>query len=75
MLLGVFTQVFRIGSEVPHYEVLLLFNIVLFGFFQEATSAAVTSLVVQEGIVRKTQFPRLVVPLVGRARRASSTSG
>jgi ABC-2 type transport system permease protein len=63
VLLGVFTQVFRIGSEVPHYEVLLLFNIVLFGFFQEATSAAVTSLVVQEGIVRKTQFPRLVVPL------------
>ena len=63
VLVGVFTKVFRIGSEVPHYEVLLLFNIVLFGFFQEATSAAVTSLVVQEGIVRKTQFPRLVVPL------------
>ena len=63
VLLGVFTQVFRLGSDVPHYEVLLLFNIVLFGFFQESTSAAVTSLVVQEGIVRKTQFPRLVVPL------------
>jgi ABC-2 type transport system permease protein len=63
VLVGVFTQVFRIGSEVPHYEVLLLFNIVLFGFFQEATSAAVTSLVAQEGVVRKTQFPRLVVPL------------
>jgi len=63
VLLGVFTQVFRLGSEVPHYEVLLLFNIVLFGFFQEATGAAVTSLVAQEGVVRKTQFPRLVVPL------------
>ena len=63
VLVGVFTQVFRIGSEVPHYEVLLLFNIVLFGFFQDATSAAVTSLVAQEGVVRKTQFPRLVVPL------------
>jgi ABC-2 type transport system permease protein len=63
VLLGVFTQVFRLGSDVPHYEVLLLFNIVLFGFFQESTSAAVTSLVVQEGVVRKTQFPRLVVPL------------
>jgi ABC-2 type transport system permease protein len=63
VLLAVFTQVFRIGSEVPNYPVLLLFNIVLFGFFQEATSAAVTSIVVQEGIVRKTQFPRLVIPL------------
>ena len=37
VLLAVFTQIFRIGSEVPHYPVLLLFNIVLFGFFQEAT--------------------------------------
>jgi ABC-2 type transport system permease protein len=63
VLLAVFTQVFRIGSEVPHYEVLLLFNIVLFGFFQEATGAAVTSLVAQEAIVRKTQFPRAVIPL------------
>jgi ABC-2 type transport system permease protein len=63
VLLAVFTQVFRIGSEVPHYPVLLLFNIVLFGFFQEATGAAVTSLVSQESIVRKTQFPRLVIPL------------
>ena len=63
VLLVVFTQVFRIGSQVPHYEVLLLFNIVLFGFFQEATGAAVTSLVAQEAIVRKTQFPRAVIPL------------
>jgi ABC-2 type transport system permease protein len=48
---------------VPHYPVLLLFNIVLFGFFQEATNTAVTSIVVQESVVRKTQFPRLVIPL------------
>ena len=42
---------------------LLLFNIVLFGFFQEATGIAVTSITAQEGVVRKTQFPRLVIPL------------
>ena len=42
---------------------MLLFNIVLFGFFQESTTGAVTSVVAQEGIVRKTQFPRLVIPL------------
>jgi ABC-2 type transport system permease protein len=63
VLLAVFTQVFRLGSEVPNYPVLLLFNIVLFGFFQEATGAAVTSIVAQESVVRKTQFPRLVIPL------------
>ena len=63
VLLAVFTQVFRIGSEVPEYPVLLLFNIVLFSFFSEATVTAVTSIVGQEAIVRKTQFPRLVIPL------------
>ena len=48
---------------------LLLLNIVLFGFFQEATTNAVTSVVAQEGIVRKTQFPRLVIPLSVGAHR------
>jgi len=63
VLLAVFTQAFRLGNSVEHYPVLLLTNIVLFGFFQEATGAAVTSIVSQESIVRKTQFPRLVIPL------------
>jgi ABC-2 type transport system permease protein len=55
--------VFRIGSQVPNYAVLLLFNIVLFSFFQEATTGSVSSIVSQESVVRKTQFPRLVIPL------------
>jgi ABC-2 type transport system permease protein len=64
VLLLVFTKVFKISSaEVPHYPVLLLFNIVLFGFFLEGTSGAVGSVISQEGIVRKTQFPRLVIPI------------
>ena len=63
VLLAVFTQAFRLPTDVPHYAVLLLFNIVLFGFFQEATGNAVGSVVSQESIVRKTQFPRLVIPL------------
>jgi ABC-2 type transport system permease protein len=63
VLLAVFTQIFRVGSLVPNYEVLLLFNIVLFTFFQEATVTAVNSIVTQESVVRKTQFPRLVIPL------------
>ena len=63
VLLVVFTRVFRIGAQVPNYPVLLLFNLVLIGFFQEATNGAVTSILGQESVVRKTQFPRLVVPL------------
>jgi ABC-2 type transport system permease protein len=62
VLLAVFTKVFRLGSQVPNYPDLLLLNIVLFGFFSEATVIAVTSIVGQEGVVRKTQFPRLVIP-------------
>jgi ABC-2 type transport system permease protein len=63
VLLAVFTQAFHLGSQVRHYPVLLLLGVVLFGFFQEATTMAVGSVVAQEGIVRKTQFPRLVIPL------------
>jgi len=63
VLLFVFTQVFKVGSQLHDYPVLLLLGIVQFTFFQEATSNAVTSVVSQEGIVRKTQFPRLVIPL------------
>jgi ABC-2 type transport system permease protein len=63
VLLVVFTHVFRLGKTVPHYPVFLLVGIVLFTFFQEATITAVGSIVGHEGVVRKTQFPRLVIPL------------
>src|SRR5436309_6266891 len=62
VLLVVFTHLLRF-SNVVHYPVLLLMNIVLFGFFSEATNQAVPSIVSSESIVRKTQFPRLVIPL------------
>lgn len=63
VLLTVFTHVFKLGTQVLHYPVFLLFDIVLFGFFQEATMMAVGSIVGKEAVVRKTQFPRLVIPL------------
>lgn len=63
VLLFVFTKIIRLGSEVNNYAILLLLNIVLFTFFSEATQNAVGSVVGQEGVVRKTQFPRLVIPL------------
>jgi ABC-2 type transport system permease protein len=64
VLLFVFTQVFKVGSEdVEHYPVFLLLGIVLFTFFQESTTTSVTSVFAQEGVVRKTQFPRLVIPI------------
>ncbi|MBK8293932.1 MAG: ABC transporter permease [Solirubrobacterales bacterium] len=63
VLLFVFTKIFRVGSDVAYYPVLLLFNIVMISFFQEATQTSVVSVVGQESVVRKTHFPRLVIPL------------
>lgn len=62
VLVEVFTHIFRFGNTVPHYPVFLLLNMVLYGYFSEATTMAVPSIVGQEGIVRKTQFPRLAIP-------------
>lgn len=63
VLLFVFTQIFKLGGRVKDYPILLLFDIMLFTFFQEATQQALTSVVQGEGVVRKTQFPRLAIPL------------
>jgi ABC-2 type transport system permease protein len=63
VLLAVFTHIFHFAAKVPHYPAFLLFNIVLFGFFSEATTIAVGSIVGHEAVVRKTQFPRLVIPM------------
>ncbi len=45
------------------YGVQLLGSIILFTFFSEATTGAVRSVVDREALVRKIQFPRLVIPL------------
>jgi ABC-2 type transport system permease protein len=45
------------------YGVQLLGSIILFTFFGEVTSGSVRSVVDRENLVRKIQFPRLVIPL------------
>jgi ABC-2 type transport system permease protein len=51
------------GPSGHFYGAQLLCSIVLFTFFQEATGGAVRSVVDRETLVRKIQFPRLVIPL------------
>ena len=63
VLYVVFSEVVKFGGEIPNYAMLLLFNIVLFSFFQDSTQRAVTAVVDSEGIVRKMHFPRMVIPL------------
>src|SRR3954451_2820895 len=61
ILLIVFTRFLRFG-KIEHYEVVLLLGIVLYSFVSEAISNAVDSVVAREPLVRKIQFPRLVIP-------------
>ena len=65
MLFGVLYVVFTriIRFDAPHYAQFLLLNLTLYGLFSEATTRAVNSVVGSERIVRKMQFPRLVIPL------------
>jgi ABC-2 type transport system permease protein len=63
VLYAVFSQIVRIGEDVHYYPVLLLSAIVLFMFFSEGTGGAVTSVMDRENLVRKIQFPRMVIPL------------
>jgi ABC-2 type transport system permease protein len=62
-----FTKVSSIGnSKLPSYHFYgsqLLASIVLFTFFAEATTGSVRSVLDSENLVRKIQFPRLVIPL------------
>jgi ABC-2 type transport system permease protein len=71
LLFGVLYVFFVVISKVgkgghpgeAQYGVQLLGSIVLFTCFGEATGGAVRSVVDRENLVRKIQFPRLVIPL------------
>lgn len=60
-----FSQVIRFGGEVQFYAALLLFNIMVFTFFSEASTSSVTTLVTRERMLRTTELPRIVIPLSG----------
>lgn len=66
MLFGVlfvmFTVIFSVSAE-PNFGVALLLGIVLYTFFAEATGTSVTCVIDRENMVRKIQFPRMVIPM------------
>jgi ABC-2 type transport system permease protein len=63
-----FTKIAKIGDQPGHpsynfYGTQLLGSIVLFTFFAEATMGSVRCVLDNEALVRKIQFPRMVIPL------------
>jgi ABC-2 type transport system permease protein len=67
LLFGVLFVVFSVGlgfnEGVRYYPEALLLGIVMYSFFNEATSQAVRALMTRESLVRKVDFPRLAVPM------------
>ncbi len=63
VLYAVFSVGIHLGAGVKDYPMVLLVNIMLFTFFAESTGNAVAAVVNREQLVRKMQFPRLVIPL------------
>jgi ABC-2 type transport system permease protein len=59
----VFSEFAKLGDNVPHYAVYILFSLVLFQFFTEVTGGSVQSLVARENMLRKIRFPALVIPM------------
>jgi ABC-2 type transport system permease protein len=63
VLYFVFSEFLDFGGDVRFYPQALLLGIVMYSFFNEATSQSVRSLILRENLVRKIEFPRLAVPL------------
>lgn len=61
VLLFIFTNVFKVGNAIPHYPIYLLIGVVIFGFWGEATTAAMYSIVSRIDLIRKVYFPRIVL--------------
>ncbi len=63
VLYVVFTKVVKFNAGVNYFPAVLLSSIVLYTFFADATTTALSSLLARENLVRKIQFPRVVIPL------------
>jgi ABC-2 type transport system permease protein len=63
VLYVVFSLIVEFGEDVAHYPSLLLTGMVIFFFFQESTTRAVTAVVDNENLVRKIHFPRMAIPM------------
>jgi len=56
----VFGILIKLGS-VEHYPVYLLFGIILWTFFQEATNQGLSSIVARGNVIRKVSFPKYII--------------
>lgn len=58
----VFGMLVKLGS-IEHYSVFLLFGIVLWTFFAEATNQGMESIIARGDVIRKINFPKYIIVL------------
>src|SRR5258708_485796 len=63
ILYVVFVKFLKIGNDVPHYPVYLLFGVVLWSFFVEMTAQGLGSIVGRGDLIRKILIPRWIIVL------------
>ena len=65
MLMGVLTVVFStmFRFDIPNYPVYLLTGQLLFGFFSESTSMAMTSILGGASLIKKVYLPKYIFPV------------
>jgi ABC-2 type transport system permease protein len=56
-------RILSFGGAIPNFAPMLMLNIMMFQAFQEITNRGLRALSSKEGLVRKMQFPRMVIPL------------
>lgn len=59
----VFVHFLRVGGDVPHWPVSLLFGIVLWNFFSDITTGGLSAIVSRGDVLRKLNFPKYVIVL------------
>ena len=59
----VFSHMFRFGTEGTNYLVYLMTGIIIWNYFSEATTGAMTSVVDNFSLINKVYIPKYVFPL------------
>jgi ABC-2 type transport system permease protein len=62
VLYVVFSVALNFGNGLHYFPVMLLLGVVLYTFVAEGLGSAVNSVVERENLVRKIEFPRMVIP-------------
>lgn len=63
ILYVVFVEFLKLGRDIPHFPVYLLFGIVLWNFFSEMTNQSLSSIVARGDLIRKIRIPRWIIVL------------